>query len=232
MTGFDLAFTSIIVFGTTVGVLLGMIWILQKAAQKLDDDGKRTARFVSFILIGWAAFSISYGAFVGMTFLTLPFLAGVPILTGSLLSFTNRGKQLLSAIDLHHIIALQSYRIAGFIFLYLYYVPGTLTRGFALNAGIGDMLTGLLAVPVAWLVRKKIKGYEYFVVAWCLFGAGDLINAGISARLYGPAQLVDFPINAVPLYLGPPLGILLHICTLRILWLKSKQPLVLASDAA
>ena len=232
MTGFDLAFTSIAVFGTVVAVLLAMIWILQKAAQKLDDDGKRTARLVSLTLVGWAAFSISYGALVGMSFLTLPILAGVPVLTGSLLSFTDRGKQLLSAIDLHHIVALQSYRLAGFIFLYLYYVPGILTRGFALNAGVGDMLTGILALPVAWLTWKKIRGYEYFVVAWCLFGSSDLINAGISSRLYGPASLVEFPINVVPLFLGPPLGILLHLCALRILWLNRTQPLELSGGAA
>jgi hypothetical protein len=223
MTGFDLAFTSAVIFGTIIAALWGLLLMLRSAAQKLDDTGRQTARWAAAALIGWAAFAISFGAVFGMNFWKLPPMVAAPLILGSIFSYSARGRQLLGAIDLHHIVAIQVYRIAGFIFLYLYFGPGILTRGFALNAGTGDVLTGLLAAPVAWLAWKKVRGYQFVVAAWCLFGIGDLINAGLSARLYGPASLVDFPINTVPLFLGPPLGILLHIYALRILWLK-RQP--------
>jgi hypothetical protein len=232
MTGFELAFTSAMIFGTIIAALWGLLLILRSAAHKLDDTGRQTARWAAAVLLGWAAIAIGFGAVFGMSFLSLPPMAAAPLILGSIFSFSARGRQLLGAIDLHHIIAIQIYRIAGVIFLYLYFGPGVLTRGFALNAGTGDVLTGLMAAPVAWLAWKKVRGYPVVVVAWCLFGIGDLINAGLSSRLYGPASLVDFPINTVPLFLGPPLGILLHIYALRILWLKRRAALVAAPERA
>lgn len=232
MTGFDTAFTSAVIFGTIVVTLWVLFLMLRGAAHKLDDRGKQTARWAAAALLGWAVFAIGFGAVFGLNFLKLPPMVAAPLILGLVFSFSSRGKQLLSAIELHHIIAIQIYRMAGFIFLYLYYVPGTLTRGFALNAGIGDVLTGLLALPVAWLAWKRVRGYQLAVVAWCLFGIGDLVNAGLSARLYGPASLGDFPVNTVPLFLGPPLGILLHLYALRILWLKHRTALGSPSEGA
>ena len=231
MTGFELAFTSALIFGTIAAALCAIVLTLRSAARKLDDTGRQTARWAAAVVIGWAAFAISFGAVFGLDFWILPPMVAAPLILGGIFSFSARGRQLLGAIELHHLIAIQIYRIAGFIFLYLYFGPGVLTRGFALNAGTGDVLTGLLAAPVAWLAWKKARGHEIAVVAWCLFGIGDLINAGLSSRIYGPASLVDFPINTVPLFLGPPLGILLHIYALRILWLR-RQPAPAAAREA
>ena len=47
--------------------------------------------------------------------------------------------------------------------------------------------------------------------------------APTSAQLYGAERLVDFPINTVALFLGPPLGILLHIFVLRAWWLQKRS---------
>jgi hypothetical protein len=223
MTSLQLAFSSIVIFGTIIMTLCAIILALRSAAIRLDEPGRQTARRAEAVLIGWAVFAVGFGAVFGMNFNKLPPMVAAPLIVGTIFSYTARGKQLLSAVKLHHIIAIQVYRIAGFIFLYLYYEAGVLTRGFALHAGWGDVLTGMLALPVAWLVWRKVQGYQYFVVAWCILGTGDLINAGASAR---PALLVDFPVNTIPLFLGPPLGILLHILALRILWLKHRAPLV------
>jgi hypothetical protein len=232
MTGFVLTVTTTLVFGTIVLAILGILWTLREATRDLNPRGQQTARWAVRILIGWAVFAIGFAATVGLSFGILPLMVGVPLILGTIFSFTARGKELLSAVKLHHIIAIQIYRIAGFIFLYLYYETGLLTRGFALNAGWGDVLTGVLAAPVAWLVWKQVRGYQYYAIAWCILGIGDLINAGVSSRLYGPASLVDFPINTVPLFLGPPLGILLHIFALRIVWLQHRRSLVTTTKAA
>jgi hypothetical protein len=121
---------------------------------------------------------------------------------------------------LQHLVALQVYRVAGAIFLYLYLVPGTLTQGFALFAGIGDVLTGLAAIPVALMLKNKHPRSGLALVAWCVFGIADLIMAGIAAQLFGPGGLRDFPLNLIPLFIGPPFGIALHLWTLRAAWLQ------------
>ena len=52
-------------------------------------------------------------------------------------------------------------------------------------------------------------------MAWNLFGTLDLIVAPATA-LYFQAQVLGiYPISLVPLFLGPPLGILTHILSLR-----------------
>ena len=93
-------------------------------------------------------------------------------------------------------------------------------RGFALNAGWGDVLTGVLALPVGTMVMRRMSGHGVALVLWSIIGIGDLILAPVSAWLYGAQDLVTFPLNSIPLFLGPPLGILLHIVTLRIYYLR------------
>ena len=130
---------------------------------------------------------------------------------------------LLTHVPTHRLVFLQVYRVAGGVFVYAYYVGDeALSRGFALNAGWGDVLTGLLAVPVGVLVMRRVRGHAVALVLWSLVGIGDLILAPVSARLYGALELDTFPFNTIPLFLGPPLGILLHVVALRTCWLRGR----------
>ncbi|MDJ0754603.1 MAG: hypothetical protein QNJ45_13850 [Ardenticatenaceae bacterium] len=164
--------------------------------------------------------------------LVLPF-AILPIIGGALLSYTPMIKGLLKQIPTHWFVFLQTYRVAGAIFIFPYMTEGILTRGFALNAGIGDILTGVLAFPVAWLIMRHGRRYKWLFFAWSAFGILDLIVAPASAAYYGfsTAEAL-FPITAIPLFLGPPLGILLHIITLRSFNLRFGEVHISKSTAA
>ena len=65
------------------------------------------------------------------------------------------------------------------------------------------------------------EGAEAALIGWSIIGIGDLILAPASARMFGAGEaLIGFPLNLIPLFLGPPFGILLHLWTLRAFYLK------------
>ena len=179
---------------------------------------KRSQWYLLGLLALWfaAALATSTAGLISFT-LVLPF-AFIPIVGGTLLSFTPQLRDLIREIPTRWLIALQLYRVAGGLFIFPYLIEGVLTRGFALNAGIGDIITGVFALPIAWLVFRNGKRSKWLFIAWSAFGILDLIVAPLSAAYFGFA--VDgvqpsFPITTIPLFFGPPFGILIHILTLR-----------------
>lgn len=81
----------------------------------------------------------------------------IPLMTAAVgLRLSGSFASLLSAIPLHWIVAAQVYRIGGGIFLVLW-ADGRLPWQFALPAGIGDVMTGCLAVVVAVLLVQKAR---------------------------------------------------------------------------
>jgi hypothetical protein len=113
------------------------------------------------------------------------------------------------------LIAIQTYRTAGIMFVFPFLAYGILPAGFAYPAGIGDALTGIFAPIVAWMVAQNRPHALKWAVAWNLFGTLDLIVAPATALTFEARVLGIYPIALVPLFLGPPLGILTHILSLR-----------------
>src|SRR5262249_25362702 len=116
-----------------------------------------------------------------------------------------------SAMPPEWLIRVQVYRIAGFIFLYplLYY--GAVPAGFAVPAAVGDILTGILAPFIASAVRNRGTHAFAWAIAWNVFGIADLIVAPVAAILSHAQVLGLYPVSLVPLFIGPPMGILTHI---------------------
>lgn len=115
----------------------------------------------------------------------------------------------------------QTYRIAGWMFLYPFLYYGVIPAGFAVPAALGDFLTGAFAPLVALGVsRRRQFGWA---IAWNIFGLLDLIAAPLAALLSG-AKIIDlYPLVLVPLFIGPPLGILTHVYSLRNLAVATHQ---------
>ena len=76
----------------------------------------------------------------------LPLLVGLPLLLRS-----KRVGAVLDAMPASWLVGLQAYRVFGGIFL-VAWSRGDLSGTFALPAGSGDVLVGLLALPVAYLL--------------------------------------------------------------------------------
>jgi len=95
-----------------------------------------------------------------------------------------------------------------------------------LPAGIGDVTTGLLALPVAYLLVSRNGDGVRPAIAWNIFGLLDFtIAIGIGlATAPGPLQVIvpSIPNTGVGLYpavlipaFAVPSSILLHVLSLR-----------------
>jgi hypothetical protein len=145
----------------------------------------------------------------------LPVLVGLPLLM--------RSRHLAAAIDAtppSWLIGLQVYRVLGAVFL-VRWAAGQLPGEFALPAGTGDVLVGLLALPVAFFVHSRARGGQAAGYAWNVFGILDLVLALTLGFLTSPGRFqalaLDHPnttVGTYPLVMIPafavPLSLILH----------------------
>jgi hypothetical protein len=150
----------------------------------------------------------------------LPVIIGTPILLRS-----KRIGQVLDAMPESWLIALQLYRVFGSVFL-VGWARNAVPAVFALPAGIGDVITGLLAVPVAISLAADTPQARRAAFAWNVFGLLDFAIA-VSIGLMiapGPFQLIVpsipnattgvYPNVLIPAF-AVPSSILLHVLSLR-----------------
>jgi hypothetical protein len=150
----------------------------------------------------------------------LPVIVGVPILLRS-----KRIGEVLDAMPASWLIGLQVYRVIGGLFL-AGWARGVVPGVFALPAGIGDVVTGLLALPVAYYLASRKGDAARSAIAWNIFGLIDFtIAVGIGMAITpGPFQLIApsvpnaglglYPAVMIPAF-AVPSSILLHALSLR-----------------
>src|SRR5262245_12065867 len=139
-----------------------------------------------------------------------------PMLVAMALLFSSKTMRALnSAMPPAWLIWVQTYRMAGLLFLYPFLYHSVLPVGFAVPASVGDFLTGLVAPLVGFAVAKRRAHSFAWATAWNIFGVLDLIMAPIAAVLSHAQVLALYPLALVPLFVGPPLGILTHVYSLR-----------------
>lgn len=145
--------------------------------------------------------------------LLLPIVLGIASLFGS-----RTLRAINAATPSPWLIWPQVYRVAGGMFLYPFLYYGVLPGGFAWPAGLGDMLTGALAPLVGMMVARDAPHARAWATLWNVLGLVDLVVAPVSALQSGAAVALIYPLALVPLFIGPPLAVLLHVFSLRNLW--------------
>ena len=132
--------------------------------------------------------------------------------------------RLIDAIPQSWLVGIQFYRVLGLIFLLLN-AEGSLPSLFALPAGNGDVMVGLLAPVVAVAYARGVVGRELLVRGWNILGLLDLAVAITTGFLTSPSplqmfsfdapnELIDaYPLVLVPVF-GVPLAVLLHAASL------------------
>ena len=142
-----------------------------------------------------------------------------PLIWLALLMRSKRMATVLDTTPLSWIIGIQVYRLLGFVFL-AQWAAGRLPGIFAIPAGIGDALTGALALPVAIYVARRAAHWRLAGYAWNALGLADFAMAlAIAIFVVGDTGL-RYPLIMIPTF-AVPLGIVLHVLSL---WQLSRAP--------
>lgn len=213
------------------GVILYGLWLaLARAGVSRASRGLAWAA-VAIVLAAWIATVwtlAANGVFqrgIG-NFPTLPIAIIVPVVVGLVVLTRSRAVgSLLDATPASWLVGVQVYRVLGGVFV-VYWIRGTLPAAFALPAGIGDVLTGLLALPAAvWVATGSAAGRR-IGIRWNVLGLIDFAVAITMGMLTAPGptqllarehpnlQIATFPTAMIPAFMVP-FSILLHALSLR-----------------
>ena len=133
----------------------------------------------------------------------VPIAIFAPIAIGLFVLLRSRSiATVLDAAPASWLVALQVYRVLGGIFL-VNWVHGTTAGPFAWPAGVGDMLTGIMALPVAFQLATGTESARRIAIAWNVFGVLDLTVAITMGSLSTPGPLQIFGLN-IPAAFGYP----------------------------
>lgn len=106
-------------------------------------------------------------------------------------SYFSAFSKLTEGPGLAWLIGLQVFRVAVEIFLDLGYRAGFLPAQMTLEGRNFDVVTGLTALPMAWLVAKN-KAPKWLIYAWNTMGLALLLNVMAIAALSMPTPLRHF----------------------------------------
>lgn len=165
---------------------------------------------------------------------TLPIAIFAPVIVG--LFVLLRSKEIgtiLDATPASWLVALQVYRIFGGIFI-VNWIHGIAPGVFAWPAGVGDMLTGIVALPTAYWLASGADGGRGAAIAWNIFGLLDFAVAVTMGTLSSPGPfqifgfdlppaLGTFPTVMIPAF-AVPSSILLHALSIRQLRRIASRP--------
>lgn len=120
-------------------------------------------------------------------------LFAVPLLAVAVLALNSpRVRSALLAVPLPLLIGLNSLRVLGVLFLLLA-VSGRLSGPFPYFAGLGDIITGALAIPLALSLARSGRPSAATIRRWNIFGMLDLgvaIGLGLTSANGSPLQLI------------------------------------------
>jgi len=225
----------------------------RRAARSVFDTSKaaRVSLLFGAALASWLALAFlivflprpeNAPAIVGAVIVLVWNLALITVGYG-LRYFFGTYREVVDHIPQHLLLAFQSYRLVGAIFLPLM-AMGILPAFFAVPAGAGDIIAGLAALGAAHLYAKRFAGAWSAVVATNVVGILDFTVAlGAGSRLLAaPLQAVFggfsastgllsvFPLGLIPLFVVP-LGFIVHLHSLTKLFGGRKRA-VRSSTAA
>ena len=155
----------------------------------------------------------------------------VPLSVGVLLLLVPGFRAIVDRVDVSWLMAIQMLRVFGYIFLILFDL-NMLSKWFALGAGYGDVLVGLLAPVATYLWVQKTRHAKSFAIVWNVLGILDFLANAVPSYLIslpavnnvGPSsELMNyFPMVMIPAFIAP-LFIVLHFYSLWIILRTGKH---------
>jgi hypothetical protein len=179
--------------GTTV--LTAVIAVNLNAAivtMPLSATEKLTTVAIAGLWIGFAIALANTGVYVSpATPPAVGIVAATSVLTVGAIAWLSP-RAALTDIPVPLVIGLNAARIAPGAFMVLLAVQGRLSGPFPQFAGWGDIIVGVLAIPVMFAAARNLSGNRGAVLAWNALGMLDLISAaalGVISAPESPLQI-------------------------------------------
>jgi hypothetical protein len=184
-----------------VGAIAGMMAVAVNLVVLISVLPGSFARRLSVAAIagGWVGLASGLGAAGKLAFSPdhpvplVGVLFATPLLyVGALALKSPNVRATLMAIPMSLLIGVNALRVLGVLFLLLAAV-GRLSGPFPYSAGLGDMITGALAIPLAVSIARSEKLPLGAIARWNIFGTIDLIAAvalGMTSAAGSPLQLI------------------------------------------
>ena len=158
----------------------------------------------------------------------------IPLPIIILIAFSKTGTQLLQTVPSHWLVFMQSFRIIVELLLLFAFMAGKLPVQMTFEGRNFDVITGVLAVPVGYLLARKKSYSSKLMVAFNVIGMLLLLNILVIAVLSMPTSIRYFmnePSNTLvgqfPFILLPgvlvPIAYTMHIFSLRQLFVKRNK---------
>ncbi len=221
------------VLGMIVLQVVYVSYIFLKALGKARQSGTDISISAASIPITLLIFA-SLTLFLGVrgtyihdlgTILPIVVAVAVPLSVGLLLLLIPGFRAVVDHVDVSWLMAIQMFRAFGYVFLILFDL-NMLSKWFALGAGYGDILVGLLAPVATYLWVQKKRHAKTFAIIWNIYGIIDFLVVAVPLYLIslpalnnvGPnSELINyFPMVMIPTFIAP-LFIILHFYSLRII---------------
>jgi len=168
-------------YATVVGVLVGLSPL--RVATRLAAFAA-AAMWLGIIVAAGALGGLAPGVLGPIPANLLPFAGLLAVLFGGWFLVPQFRTALLS-VPLPSLVGLHAGRLGGVFFLLLY-ADGRLSAPFAPAAGVGDMITGTLASPLAVMLVLGFNIRRAWLGLWNAFGALDLVVAVSLGLLSAP----------------------------------------------
>jgi hypothetical protein len=189
-----------------IGAIAGMIAVAVCLVALTSTLPGSLARRLSVAAIagGWVGLASGLGAAGKLAFSPehpvplVGVLFATPLLIVGALALSPRVRATLMAIPMPLLIGVNALRVLGVLFLLLVAV-GRLSGPFPYSAGLGDIITGALAIPLALSAARPQKLPVRALVRWNIFGALDLVAAvslGITSAAGSPLQLMHVGVGS------------------------------------
>ena len=162
----------------------------------------------------------------------LAILIPLPIIF--LIALSKRGTQLLQLIPSHWLVFMQSFRIIVELLLLFAFMADKLPVQMTFEGRNFDVLTGILALPISYILARKKSYASKLAIAFNIIGILLLLNILVIAVLSMPTSIRYFmnePSNTLvgqfPFILLPgvlvPIAYTMHIFSLRQLLAKQNK---------
>ena len=219
-------------------ILTGLKAVLKKTNWEKNTQNKIFFG-TTFILVTWIGlltFLSTNGFFTDFSKLpprpALAMLIPLPIII--LIAFSQTGTRLLQTVPSHWLVLMQSFRIIVELLLLFAFMAGKLPVQMTFEGRNFDVITGVLALPVGWLLARKKSYASKLGIAFNMIGMLLLLNILVIAVLSMPTSIRYFmnePSNTLvgqfPFILLPgvlvPIAYTMHIFSLRQLLAKQNK---------